>query len=65
MSKAKVVLKSTMIGSEEEFEIKESDMMVDFLRGGYSKINRAMKEVKSNQEKTNQELIVMRWILAT
>lgn len=65
MSKAKIVLKSTMIGSEEEFEIKESDMMVDFLRGGYSRINRAMKEVKSNQEKTNQELIVMRWILAT
>lgn len=65
MSKAKIVLKSTMIGSEEEFEIKESDMMVDFLRGGYSRINRAMKEVKSNQEKTNQELIAMRRILAT
>lgn len=65
MSKAKVVLKSTMIGSEEEFEIKESDMTVDFLRGGYSRINRAMKEVKSNQEKTNQELIAMRRILAT
>ncbi|XP_033138269.1 uncharacterized protein LOC103844839 [Brassica rapa] len=63
MSKAKIAPETPMIGSEEEFEVEESDMTVDFLRGGYSRLNRAMKEVESNQEKTNQELNAMRQIL--
>ncbi|XP_048614707.1 uncharacterized protein LOC125587722 [Brassica napus] len=70
MSKAKIVPESPMIGSkeeligsEEEFEVEDSDLTVDFLRGGYSRLNRAMKEVESNQENTNQELNAMRQIL--
>lgn len=58
MSKAKLVPESPTIGSEEDFDIEEQEMTVDFLRGGYSRLNRAMKEVESNQE-----LLAMQQIL--
>lgn len=63
MSKAKVKPTNPITSSEDEFEIEEDDMTIAFLRGGYTRLNRAMKEVEMSQEKTNQEFGAIRRIL--
>lgn len=63
MSKAKMVPTEPSVGSEEEFEIEEQDMTMDFLRGGYVRLNRALKESEAKQETVSQELRAMRQIL--
>lgn len=63
MSKAKMAPMEPSVGSEEEFEMEEQDMTMDFLRGGYVRLNRALKKSEAKQETVSQELRAMRQIL--
>ena len=44
------------VESEEEFEVEDQDMDMEFLKGGYIRLNRARKQADSKIDEVNQQL---------
>lgn len=63
MSKAKVGESPTTVVSEEEFEAEETEMDLDFLKGGYIRLNRARKESDGKLDEVSQQLRAILQIL--